>query len=116
MTQTIVGAACRSEIKTFYRVRLSQSVLDILIFLGFFQIFANFDTLDTSNGRNSVIYGPIREILAVLERARRGESRLSVRHATPLTPSVKEFTCDSADGFFFTYTIIGSWTNSFLCR
>jgi hypothetical protein len=25
---------------------------------------------------------------------------LFVRRATPLTPSVKEFTCDSADGFF----------------
>jgi hypothetical protein len=44
-----------------YRVDLSQPVLEILIFLGFFtaSIFANFDTLDASNGRNSVIYGPI---------------------------------------------------------
>jgi hypothetical protein len=92
--------SCLSEINTFYRVHLSQPVLEILIFLGFFQIFANFDALDTSNGRNSFIYGPIREILAVLERARRGASRRSVRRATPLTPSVKEFICDSADGFF----------------
>jgi hypothetical protein len=37
MTQTKFGAACRSEIKTSYRVRLSQSVLEILIFLGFFR-------------------------------------------------------------------------------
>jgi hypothetical protein len=116
MTQTKFGAACRSEINTFYRVHLSQPVLEILIFLGFFQIFANFDALDASNGRNSVIYGPIREILAVLERARRGESRRSVRRATPLTPSVKEFTCDSADSFFVPHTILGSWTNSFFCR
>jgi hypothetical protein len=98
--QTKFDVACRYEIHSFYRVHLSRPVLEILIFLGFFQIFANFDALDTSNGRNSVIYGPIWEILAVLERARRGESRRSVRRATPLTQSVKEFICDSADGFF----------------
>jgi hypothetical protein len=34
MTQTKFGAACRSEIKTFYSVRLSQPLLEILIFLG----------------------------------------------------------------------------------
>jgi hypothetical protein len=34
MTQTEFGAACRSEIKTFYRVHLSQPLLEILIFLG----------------------------------------------------------------------------------
>jgi hypothetical protein len=34
MTQTKFGAACRSEINTFYRVRLSQPLLEILIFLG----------------------------------------------------------------------------------
>jgi hypothetical protein len=100
MTQTKFGAACRSEINTFYRVHLSQPVLEILIFLGIFQIFANFDAFDTSSGRNSVIYGPILENLAVSERARLGESRRSVKHATPLTPSVTEFICDSADGFF----------------
>jgi hypothetical protein len=69
-------------------------------FFRFFQIFANFDTLDTSNGRSLFIHDPIWEILAVVERAWRGESRGSVGHTTPLTPSVKEFICDSADGFF----------------
>jgi hypothetical protein len=34
MTQTKFGAACRSEINTFYRVHLSQPFLEILIFLG----------------------------------------------------------------------------------
>jgi hypothetical protein len=34
MTQTKFGAACRSEINAFYRVHLSQPVLEILIFLG----------------------------------------------------------------------------------
>jgi hypothetical protein len=90
-TQTKFDVACLSEINTFYRVHLSRPVIEILNFLGFFQIFANFDALDTSNGRNSVIYGPIREILAVLERARRGASRRSVRRATQFTQSVKEF-------------------------
>jgi hypothetical protein len=37
MTQTNFGAACSSEINTFYRVHLSQPVLEILIFLGFFR-------------------------------------------------------------------------------
>jgi hypothetical protein len=100
MLQTKFIAPCRFEINTSYRVHLSQPVIEILIFFRFFQIFANFDALDASNGRNSVIYGPIREILAVLQRARRGESRRGVRRATPLTQSVKEFTCESADGFF----------------
>jgi hypothetical protein len=35
MTQTKFGAACRSEINTFYRVHLSQPLLEILIFFGF---------------------------------------------------------------------------------
>jgi hypothetical protein len=34
MTQTDFGAACRSEINTFYRVHLSQPFPEILIFLG----------------------------------------------------------------------------------
>jgi hypothetical protein len=34
MTQTKFGAACRSEINTFYRVHLCQPLLEILIFLG----------------------------------------------------------------------------------
>jgi hypothetical protein len=34
MTQTQFGAACSSEINTFYRVRLSQPLPEILIFLG----------------------------------------------------------------------------------
>jgi hypothetical protein len=34
MTQTKFGAACSSEINTFYRVHLSQPLLEILIFLG----------------------------------------------------------------------------------
>jgi hypothetical protein len=34
MTQTEFGAACRSEINTFYRVHLSQPFPEILIFLG----------------------------------------------------------------------------------
>jgi hypothetical protein len=45
MTQTYFGAACRSEINTFYRVRLSQPLLEILIFLGIVYIsdLADFD-------------------------------------------------------------------------
>jgi hypothetical protein len=34
MTQTDFGAACSSEINTFYRVHLSQPFPEILIFLG----------------------------------------------------------------------------------
>jgi hypothetical protein len=34
MTQTKFGAACSSEINTFYRVHLSQPLPEILIFLG----------------------------------------------------------------------------------
>jgi hypothetical protein len=37
MTQTHFGAACRSEINSFYRVDLSRPVLEILIFLGSFR-------------------------------------------------------------------------------
>jgi hypothetical protein len=45
MTQTQFGAACRSEINTFYRVHLSQPLLEILIFLGIVYIsdLADFD-------------------------------------------------------------------------
>jgi hypothetical protein len=45
MTQTKCGAACRSEINTFYRVHLSQPLLEILIFLGIVYIsdLADFD-------------------------------------------------------------------------
>jgi hypothetical protein len=45
MTQTEFGAACSSEINTFYRVRLSQPLLEILIFLGIVYIsdLADFD-------------------------------------------------------------------------
>jgi hypothetical protein len=45
MTQTEFGAACRSEINTFYRVHLSQPLLEILIFLGIVYIsdLADFD-------------------------------------------------------------------------
>jgi hypothetical protein len=45
MTQTKFGAACRSEMNTFYRVHLSQSVLEILIFSGIVYIsdLADFD-------------------------------------------------------------------------
>jgi hypothetical protein len=38
MTQTKFGAACRSEMNTFYRVHLSQPLLEILIFFGFVYI------------------------------------------------------------------------------
>jgi hypothetical protein len=34
MIETKFGAPCRSEINTFYRVRLSLPLLEILIFLG----------------------------------------------------------------------------------
>jgi hypothetical protein len=37
MTQTKFGAARNSDINTFYRVDLSQPLLEILIFLGFFR-------------------------------------------------------------------------------
>jgi hypothetical protein len=37
MAQTRFGVACRSDINNFYRVNLSQPLLEILIFLGFFR-------------------------------------------------------------------------------
>jgi hypothetical protein len=45
MTQTNYGAACCSEINTFYRVHLSQPLLEILIILGIVYIsdLADFD-------------------------------------------------------------------------
>jgi hypothetical protein len=41
MTRTKFGASGRSEINTFYRVHLSQPLLEILIFLGIVYISDN---------------------------------------------------------------------------
>jgi hypothetical protein len=54
MTQTNFGATCSFEINTFYCVHLSQPVLEILVFLGFFR-FSPILTLQTAVTRSFMV-------------------------------------------------------------